>query len=176
MSGQYVKFRIAGEQNFEAVEHIIQAFIAEAQGAPQRSDEDWLALFGDESKAYFWWPTPQEEDEWKATWFGTPYQQRHLLLPTRWDFGSLIETVKNNEWELLGVSRSDDGTAIISFVSHAYPFGGTGCLVAIAEALGHEVIERDDGTGLEHYKTITEYWASAHGKTSPEKPWWKFWR
>jgi hypothetical protein len=48
----------------------------------------------------------------------------------------MVDAVRNNEWELQEVRRSDDDSAVIEFTSYSYLFGGTGCLIAIAESLG----------------------------------------
>ena len=155
---QYVKFIVHDEARLAAVERVVSAFIQEARGASRRTDEEWKLLFDEQSLQYFWWPTLEERKEWAALWFGTHYTKRHLLPPTRWDFASFIDTVRTNEWDLAGVRSSDHSHAVIEFVSHAYPFGGTDCLVALAEAFGMQVIERDDGTGPAQYVRVAQYW------------------
>ena len=162
MSNQYVRFRVRDETSLASVERVVQLFREEAKSEKKRTDEEWKALFkalfNEQSLKYFWWPSAEELEEWKALWLGTHYTKRHLLPRTRWHFGSFIETVRTNEWELLGVKRLPDGQAEIEFMSYSYPFGGTDCLVALAEAFGNEVIERDDGTGPLPYEKVKQYW------------------
>jgi len=120
----------------------------------------------------FWWPSEEERKEWEKVWFGTPHQERHKIPPTRWDFGSLIETLLTNEWVIVGIRRLSAAEAVIEFDPQAYPFGGANCLAALAEAFGHRVIERNDGTGVEPYEPVKEYWQPSKSK----RPWWKLWR
>lgn len=158
MNHCYVKIELVDEERFIALTHIIQELIIEDSSELKRSDSEWENLFDESALKSFWWPSEDERKEWEITWFGTPYQERHKIPPTRWHFGSLIETLLNNEWMLIGTRKLTNNEAVIEFSPHAYPFGGTDCLVALAEAFGHRGIEHNDGTGVQPCIPVREYW------------------
>jgi hypothetical protein len=157
MSNQYVKF-LAQPSGLSSVRRVVDAFMEEAAGSSSRTDEQWMSFFDQEALAHFWWPTESELQEWSRQWFDTHQSKRHLIPPTRWDFGSLIDAVRNNEWDLTGVRSLDDQTALIEFTSHSYPFGGTECLVTLVESFGNQVLEVDDGTGARPHIPVAVYW------------------
>jgi hypothetical protein len=167
----YLKFKVADDKRFTALERVVGELIIEGTSESKRSEDEWKSFFDESAFKSFWWPSDEERKEWEKVWFRTPYQERHKILPTRWDFGSMIETIISNEWLLVGIRKLSTNEAIIEFDPQAYPFGGTNCLVALAESFGHQVIERDDGTGVEQYQTVKQYWQPSTKKHS----WWQIW-
>lgn len=103
----------------------------------------------DEERAYFRAQTPEEWQQWNAFWFSTPLPQRHSpTMPTPgWDFGSMVESIADAEFDITGVATSQ-GRFYLTFEPESYPFGGTGCLVALLECLGNRVSAVNDGTGV----------------------------
>jgi hypothetical protein len=172
MEDYYVKFNIGSEERFCSLQRVFAELTKESFSESRRSDAEWELIFGQDALASFWWPTEQERIEWQKIWLKTPYQERDKLLPTRWDFGSLVETILSNEWELLGIRRIDATEAVILFYPLAYPFGGVNCLIGLVEAFGHTVNEIDDGTGVVLYQRVKEYWQPSSAK---QEPWWRFW-
>lgn len=103
-------------------------------------------------REYFWNPGPAEHAAWNAHWFATPLPQRHspeMAMPG-WDFGSMVDALAGAEFDIKGVVSADGGYRLM-FDPASYPFGGTGCLVALLECLNNEVVAVNDGTGLATY-------------------------
>lgn len=67
-----------------------------------------------------------------------------------WDFGSTVDAIAGAEFDIKGVVSAGGGHYLM-FDPASYPFGGTGCLVALLESLGNEVVSINDGTGLAPY-------------------------
>jgi hypothetical protein len=113
-------------------------------------DEESMAKeLSDAERGFFRVLTPEEQGEWNAFWFSTPLPQRHSPnMPTPgWDFGSMVETIADAEFDITGV-RTERGRYFLTFEPESYPFGGTGCLVALLECLGNKVASVNDGTGV----------------------------
>jgi hypothetical protein len=105
-------------------------------------------LFDEQALAHFWWPSKQEcQDHWRR-WQVTPAPQR-LTDPTLnhlWDFESMIDCFLNGEYELVACRLLTSDTGILEFSLFRFPFGGTGCMKALVEAFGCQVIGKGDGT------------------------------
>ena len=104
----------------------------------------WLTYFDARALGHFWWPTPAERDEWVRRWNATPTPQRWTdpTLKTPWDFDSMIESIANGEYRFVGVQR-EGSHARLEFEPWAFPYGGTGCLVALIEAFDLSVTRVD---------------------------------
>ena len=116
-------------------------------------DDQHLAdEFSAAEKSYFWSPTPDEVRDWNAFWFSTPVAERHsprIPMP-EWDYGSMVDAIAGADFVLKGVV-TEGGRSYLTFEPHSYPFGGTGCLVALLECLGNTVCSVNDGTGTVPY-------------------------
>ena len=127
-------------------------------------DEESMAReLSDAERAFFRVLTPEEMQEWNAFWFSTPLPHRHsALMPTPgWDFGSMVESIANAEFDIMGVV-TERGKFYLTFDPESYPFGGTGCLVALLECLGNKVLSVNDGTGVvPHVQPVR--WKPRHG-------------
>ncbi|WP_431263260.1 hypothetical protein ACQ859_25150 [Roseateles chitinivorans] len=116
-------------------------------------DEASMALeLSDADRAFFRVLTPEEWHEWNEFWFSTPLPQRHSpTMPSPgWDFASMVEAIADAEFDITGV-RTERDSFYLTFEPQSYPFGGTGCLVALLECLGNKVLSVNDGTGVVPY-------------------------
>lgn len=127
-------------------------------------DEESMAKeLSEDERAYFRVLTPEEWHEWNTFWFSTPLPQRHSpAMPTPgWDFGSMVESIADAEFDITGVS-TERGRFYLTFEPKSYPFGGTGCLVALLECLGNKVSSVNDGTGVMPHVQPAR-WEPRHG-------------
>jgi len=62
----------------------------------------------------------------------------------------MVDAIAGAEFDIEGVV-SADGCYYLMFDPARNPFGGTGCLVALLECLGNEVVAVNDDTGLAAY-------------------------
>jgi hypothetical protein len=110
-------------------------------------------------KAYFSNLSSEEHDEFMREWFSTPIEIRHSpqMLCPQWDLGSMLDTFWNGEYDLIDIQEKNS-KYYLTFNPHAYPYGGTGCMVALLECFGHKVIGIQDGTGYVEYTPTTEFW------------------
>ncbi len=136
-----IKFEIADEDRFRRLVAVFDALRTAKRADEWHDDDYWLAFFDVESRARFWWPTEAERDDWNRRWFSTPVPQRWTdpSLVTPWDFGSMIDAFRNGEYELLRCERVSEAAGHLSFEPQAWPYGGSGCMKALIEALGHRV-------------------------------------
>jgi hypothetical protein len=146
--------------------------IKSSKNQDEPPDEAQLANFlSDAEQSYFWNPTPQEQAAWSKEWFSTPIPIRHspqMLLP-EWQFGSMLEAFWQGDYAL-GSIQDNARQYVLTFSPNGYPFGGTGCMVAMLESFGHEVTGIEDGTGHTSFTPRTAFWQPK------AKSWWQFWR
>ncbi|WP_152601865.1 MULTISPECIES: hypothetical protein [Burkholderia] len=126
------------------------------RGALDEADVE--SCFTPAQRAYFRKLTAEEMKRYNALWFATPLPQRHSadMPQPPWDFGSFVDALANGEYEIGGVT-GDDAHPALSFHPFAYPYGGTGSLVALIECLGNEIVGMDDGTGLSPYRPVPRW-------------------
>jgi hypothetical protein len=141
----FVEFEVASEERFQRLGAVVRA-IAEAKGSDDFHDDDyWLTFFDEAARSHFWWPTPEDLQDWRRRWFDTPVERRFTdpSLVTPWTLGSLIDAFRNGEYDLLGCRRVDDRAARLEFEPWAWPYGGAGCMRALVEAFGHRVTKEE---------------------------------
>jgi len=145
----YIRFQIASQSQLERLQRIVSELRSDKQSGEFRADLEWMTCFTTEELKSFWNPTQAELADWQRRWLATPVSERSKdpSLQTPWDFRSMIDAIRNGEYELLGVRTDDMTTGFLEFDPHAYPFGGTGCLRALVLAYGHRLVGYDDGTG-----------------------------
>lgn len=133
-------FKLDGER-FARLKLLVDALAAAKASDEFRDDEYWLAFLDADARSAFWWPTEAEVADWSERWFSVPAEERlaraDLQMP--WTFGSLVDAVRNGDYNLLGCSLTSDGQGAISFEPRGFPYGGTGWMRAAVEAFGGSV-------------------------------------
>jgi len=122
---EFVEFEVDDRAKFEALRRIFSELKRDKDADEFREDDQWLPMLDDEAKSYF--------DNGQAP------------PGTRWDFLSMIDAFRNGEYELRTCDLVQPGKARMSFFALAYPYGGVGCMVALAEAFGFRVTLVHDG-------------------------------
>ncbi len=150
MDGCFVEFRPMGGPLQRTSDLVARVAALKRQNA--LTDEAVEAELTTAEREYFWNPSPAEHAAWNAHWFATPLPQRHSpnMATPGWDFGSIVDAIVGAEFDIKGVV-SQDGGCYLMFDPQSYPFVGTGCLVALLECLGNEIVAVNDGTGLAAY-------------------------
>lgn len=154
-------------------------FFQMVKAAKASGDTEDTAAFesylNDQERHYFWHPTPDEMAQWNMEWNATPVNVRlSPSMPTPpWDFESMLASLWDGEYDLIEV-HAYEGHHLMSFEPHAYPFGGTGCMVAMLECFGNTVIGIDDGTGFAPFKPRPIWQPKA--SNAQQKKSWQFWR
>lgn len=110
-------------------------------------------------KSYFSNLSSEESDDFMREWFLTPVEIRHSpqMICPQWDLESMLDAFWNGEYDLIAIQKKDEKYYLI-FNPHAYPYGGTSCMVALLECFGHKVIGIEDGTGYIKHTHGTEFW------------------
>lgn len=142
----YVEFTVNNAERFKTLQSIFNELKISKDTLLFKEDDFYLNFFDDKAKAYFRWYSKEENLEWSKKWFATPYEQRwnNSDLERKWDFSSMIAAFKDGEYELLSCEMISENKARINFDPWAHPYGGTGCMKALVESLGFEVIETED--------------------------------
>ncbi len=96
----------------------------------------------DDIKGSFSWPTPEERERWLAVRDSTPIAvpAPAQQLGAAWDFYRVFEAIEDSEYDVLGCEMVGVGIAELRIDPHAYPYGGVGPLIALAEAFGFTVL------------------------------------
>jgi hypothetical protein len=141
-----VEFEVVDDERFRSLVNVFEALRAAKSANEWKDDDYWLSFFDAESRATFWWPTPDELKDWSRRWFSTPVPQRFTdpSLVTPWEFGSMIEAFRNGDYDLRACERLTATTGQISFEPRGWPYGGTGCMRALVNAFGHHVTAEPD--------------------------------
>jgi hypothetical protein len=146
---EYIEFSVDSDARLKKLQTVVAVLQAQKRGQPRKSTAELEAIFGSDALAHFDRPGAAARE-----------QRRHDLetkpvveLPTenaagaRWDFDSMIHSIMDGDYDILGCDRVDGDTARLNIYADAYPYGGVGGLVAVVEAFGFRVTGIDDGTG-----------------------------
>lgn len=137
-----VRFAFGDADRFEQLARLVDAVREDKAADEPRPPEDWKAFVPDEVKAGFRWPHDEERAAWLAVRARTPIA---IGLPAEqlgssWNFYAVFEAFDSGEYDVLGCERVADGIGEIVIDPHAYPYGGLGPFIALAEAFGFEVL------------------------------------
>lgn len=147
----YIEFIIRDKEAYERLSTVVEKLKQEkAQGTLDPGDESWKTLFGAEALKNFWWPTEEEFDAYQRLYFSTPPDERaaHPGLQPPWDFESLIEAIKNGNYQLTGCTKKETSIARLEFAPFSHPYGGSESLQALVESFGHKIVAVKDAQPL----------------------------
>ena len=137
-----IRFAFDDAARFEALRALFAELKKDKDVQEFRDPEEWKALVPEEVQARFDWPTDEERAEWLRVRYSTPI----LILPPgeqiggRWNFYSVFEGIQDAEYLLLDVVETEPGVAELRIDPEAYPYGGLGPFIALAEAFGFQVL------------------------------------
>jgi hypothetical protein len=137
-----VRFAVNAPERFEILRALFTEVKRDKDAGQFRDPTEWVGLVPDEIKARFSWPTPEERAHWLTVRNSTivvvpePSQQ----LGSVWDFYRVFEAIEESEYDLLGCEMAGEGAAEMRIDPHAYPYGGVGPFIALAEAFGFPVL------------------------------------
>lgn len=137
-----VRFSVNNPQRFETLRSLYAEVKRDKDAGQFRNPAAWVRLVPDEIKGQYSWPTAQERERWLAVRNSTliaipaPSQQ----LGAEWDFYRVFEAIEESEYDVLGCEMIGEGMAEMRINPHAYPYGGVGPLIALAEAFGFTVL------------------------------------
>jgi hypothetical protein len=143
----YIEFKIHDDDGYERLKAVVEKLQMEKeQGTLNPSAERWKILFGEEALKNFWWPTKAEFEAYQQLYFSIPAAERavHPSLQTPWDFESMIDAIKNGDYQLTGCTRQGDSTARLGFRPFGHPYGGSESLQELVKCFGHEILEVHD--------------------------------
>jgi hypothetical protein len=107
-----------------------------------RNPSDWIPLVPEAIRGNFNWPTAKEREHWRSIRdsvclaSNSPPQQ----VGNVWDFYSVFGAVETGEYDLIACEMTAVENAEIRIDPWAYPYGGVGPFVALAEAYGFKVL------------------------------------
>jgi hypothetical protein len=146
---EYVEFRVHSEERLQQLARVVAELHREKTGPVRRSVEELQAIFDQDVLQRFEWPAPRERAQRRMDLQTRPVVEMptESAAGSRWDFDSMIWSIMEAEYSLLGCERASNGAARLNFDALAYPYGGVGGLVALVEAFGFVVTGIEDGTG-----------------------------
>src|SRR4051794_23055368 len=99
----FIEFEVHDGERFGQLQVVFSALQQAKRSGTFPEADYWLRLFDESARAYFWWPTEDELDEWLRRWNAAPLPQRASdpSLKTGWDFESMIEGFRSGEFDLL---------------------------------------------------------------------------
>ena len=141
MNESFIEFEILETSRFELLCHVFEALSRAKKSGDFHDDDYWLGFFDNAAKSYFWWPTNDEISDWKLRWDATPVDERitepGLQIP--WLFGSMIDAIRETEFELARCVSISDTIGRLEFLPHTGPYGGPDSLRALIESFGFQV-------------------------------------
>jgi hypothetical protein len=137
----FVEFEVANEESYVRLEGVVHALTEAKRSNDFHDDAYWLEFFDTEARSHFWWPSDEQRQDWSRRWGATPVERRlsDPSLVTPWEFGSMIDALRDGEYELVGCRRIDHRTRRLELCPWSWPYGGTECIRALVEAFGHRV-------------------------------------
>ncbi len=137
-----VRFRVDDAARFEALRSLYAEIKRDKDAGKFREGSEWVSLVPDEIKGCFSWPTAAERLHWLAVRNSTPIVilEPSQQLGTEWDFYRVFESFEESEYDVLDCVMFGEGEAEMHINPHAYPYGGVGPLIALAEAFGFTVL------------------------------------
>lgn len=137
-----VRFTVGDLQRFETLQLLYAEVKRDKDAGQLRDPEEWVRMVPDEIKCRFSWPTPDQRRHWLdirdsvVTAVPEPSEQ----LAAVWDFYRVFEAIEEGEYDVLGCELVGAGVGEMHIDPHAYPYGGIGPLVALAEAFGFTIL------------------------------------
>jgi hypothetical protein len=140
---EYIEFKVIDSERFKLLQQVFQKIKNDKDNDSFEEDEFYLDFFDEQAMSYFGWYTAEEIKNWERKWFSTPIETRRNEpnLKTKWIFGSMIDSFKDGEYKLLSLEMISDETARLNFMAFSDPYGGTGCMQALIESFGFEIVE-----------------------------------
>jgi hypothetical protein len=137
-----IRFAVADPQRFELLRVLYGEIKKDKDVGVFRNVKDWESLAPEEIKPRFIWITDRQRDEWAAV-----RNSRVTVVPEPadqlggvWVFDRVFEAIEESEYDLLACELVSEGVAEIHINPHAYPYGGIGPFIALAEAFGFRVL------------------------------------
>ncbi len=143
---EYIEFEINDPARFQMLQEAFQKIKTDKDRNSFEDENVYLRFFDEKAKYYFGWYSEKENKEWSEKWFSTPLENRwtNPNLERKWIFGSMIEMFKDGEYELLSCEKVSDKIGRLCYKPFSFPYGGTGCMKALIESFGFEIVEVSD--------------------------------
>jgi hypothetical protein len=137
-----VRFAVDDLQRFEALRSLYLEVGRDKDTGRFRDPAEWVRMVPDEIKARFSWPTPEERAQWlsvrNSVVIGIPDPSQRL--GAKWDFYRVFEAIAESEYDVLDCVLLEPSVGELRVNPHAYPYGGVGPLIALAEGFGFTVL------------------------------------
>ncbi len=137
-----VRFAVHDRQRFETLRRIFEEVKKDKDTHRFRDVREWERLVPDDMKARFTLLTESERQDWAAvrgsvvTVVPEPADQ----LGGVWVFDRVFEAIEEGEYSLVACELVDEQMGEMRIDPEAYPYGGVGPFIALAEAFGFTVL------------------------------------
>jgi hypothetical protein len=143
-------------------------------GTNQNNESEWVSFYKDHELEAFWWPNKSQLANTRSRWGDVPIRtvDRTENEQTDWDVYSMFDVISDSEYTLRAITPISLSVYHLSFLPHAFPYGGTDSLQKLVAAFGFRTIAIDGGTErivLPISMVVTPE------NTTKEKPWWRIW-
>lgn len=91
---------LVDEGRFPSLRRLFEALRGDKEADCFRGYEEWLCYLDPGARDWLWWPSPDELDTWSRRYESRPRVERAACLGPNWDFGSLIDAVRNGAYAL----------------------------------------------------------------------------
>jgi hypothetical protein len=166
-----VRFTVDDAKRYEQLRSLFMEIKRDKDADQFRDPDEWVRLVPDEVKRGFIWPTSQQRAHWLSVRDSMPIAvpPPSEQIGSKWDFFSVFEAVEDSEYDLLECEETGDGAAEMRIDPQAYPYGGAGPFIALAEAYGFTVLGVNECGKYEPRDELL------NGPKKSSKPWWQFW-
>lgn len=137
-----VRFSVNDQQRYQILRSIYAKVKQDKDAGQFRDPQEWVKMVPDEIKSNFSWPSPEQRKHWLSIRNSvvTAIPNPSYQLTTLWDFYRVFESIEEGEYDVLECELIEPGVAELHINPHAYPYGGVGPLIALAEAFGFTVL------------------------------------
>jgi hypothetical protein len=137
-----VRFAVSDQQKFEMLHGLFEEIKKDKDSGAFREVAAWAVLVPDDVKSRFSWLTNEEREWWRAK-----RNSAVVAVPEPadelggvWIFDRVFEAIEESEYSLLACVTVAGGIAEMQIIPDAYPYGGVGPFIALAEAFGFQVL------------------------------------
>jgi hypothetical protein len=137
-----VRFTVHDPNRFAVLQSLYAEVKRDKDAGQFRDPEEWVRMVPDEIKCRFSWPTQEQRRHWLGIRSSvvTAVPEPSEQLAAVWDFYRVFEAVDEGEYDVLGCELVGTGVGEMRINAHAYPYGGVGPLIALAEAFGFTIL------------------------------------
>lgn len=137
-----IQFNSIAQNNRQALAAVFD-LIAQGKRAGEVDGSALAELLGERYKTRFWWPTPQEQDDWVKKYIASDENTRDTdpALKRPWDFPTWVDALDHIDIDLQSLTIDEQGFGIIGFEQPPNPSGNLETIKELVRLYDGKIID-----------------------------------